>query len=379
MCSLKLADFSRSPYLRVFQDPVTSSGIFFSDKPSAMGQVSAVIRAEAMPLFFEKNTFIVGLKHSSEFFKWFGSQDKLYRGGISSAMIELAPTAYMWRKASDLFYKLGLHVPDLISLKLVGVDEFHTDTTFRADWTTEQINLAKQTALEILDEMPQLRTLKVEARIGNKLDWCVEVIDQVERRHEGLPNKEINADEANEKLAAWELKLKNAREGAAAWEAQWRKKEKGKEANNEREERGGVKALMEVSASEEGEEQQEQEEGGKTGAKKPGNSADEGGKSSHPDFHKLEKQFLVQAHVQFKQNRRARHLKVDWLKLDWSMITETFNDKFEGQVLQGTSSPRPARNQLELRQEQARIEEICEMTRIKRKLWGGRVGVEGGD
>ena len=67
-----------------------------------------------------------------------------------------------------------------------------------------------------------------------------------------------------------------------------------------------------------------------------------------------EDQFLVQVHREALQTGQRR--------LNWASVTERFNARFQGRILEGSDQPRPARTRGSLQSESARVEEITEMT-----------------
>ncbi|MCJ1303462.1 hypothetical protein MMC08_006272 [Hypocenomyce scalaris] len=84
-------------------------------------------------------------------------------------------------------------------------------------------------------------------------------------------------------------------------------------------------------------------------------------------YHELEKEWLVDAHFEFERRCREADLEVNWRQMDWRQLAIEFNRRFQGQILRGDPTPRPARSALSLRNEKARIRAITDLTRLKPK------------
>ena len=87
-------------------------------------------------------------------------------------------------------------------------------------------------------------------------------------------------------------------------------------------------------------------------------------------YHELEKQWLVDAHIDFERRCRESGTEVNWRKMDWKQLAIEINRRFQGQVLPGDPHPRPARTALSLRNERARIKVITDITGLKPKDQG---------
>ena len=79
-------------------------------------------------------------------------------------------------------------------------------------------------------------------------------------------------------------------------------------------------------------------------------------------FHELEKDWLLQEHIDFEQKRLAQGKSVDYSAMRWGDIAERFNRRFEGQYLPGVKAPRPSRTKVALRTVRSRVKKIASHT-----------------
>lgn len=79
-------------------------------------------------------------------------------------------------------------------------------------------------------------------------------------------------------------------------------------------------------------------------------------------FHELEKDWLLQEHIDFEQKQLALGKPVEYSAMRWGEIAERFNRRFEGQHLPGVKAPRPSRTKVALRTERSRVKKIADYT-----------------
>jgi len=79
-------------------------------------------------------------------------------------------------------------------------------------------------------------------------------------------------------------------------------------------------------------------------------------------FELVEKKWLIEYHENFATGKRMPAEKVDWSKLDWDMLAESFNKCFKNRVLPGQTQPRQGRTARALHSEAQRIKELTDFT-----------------
>lgn len=80
-----------------------------------------------------------------------------------------------------------------------------------------------------------------------------------------------------------------------------------------------------------------------------------------------EKDFLLNEHINFEIQRQEAGQVIDYSAMKWGEITERFNRTFEGKILPGSDTPRPARTKVALRTERSRVKKITDHTGIASK------------
>lgn len=84
-------------------------------------------------------------------------------------------------------------------------------------------------------------------------------------------------------------------------------------------------------------------------------------------FLEIEKDFLLDEHIRFENQRRQAGLVIDYSAMRWGEIAERFNQTFAGKTVPGSSTPRPARTKVALRTERSRVKRITDHTGIAPK------------
>lgn len=96
-------------------------------------------------------------------------------------------------------------------------------------------------------------------------------------------------------------------------------------------------------------------------------------------LHPLEKQWLIDAHIEYiiSQRENLINSRIPWQDMDWELTARHFNARFEGEYLSGFSERRWAKGGCWLEGECGGMREVRELKGVwgwVRRVWGGGGG-----